>query len=144
MGDGAGCGPGSGVAQLATGSPPPGATSRLRVCTHARWCFWGWGCGQGVFLLSVHTREAHQFPEDLLQQDLVLTAVPPAALWAVTVAATSLLFCLCFGCTGPSLPCTGFLDCAESELLFAAVLRLPLLQGTGSNGLRGQLWWHTR
>lgn len=38
----------------------------------------------------------------------MLTAIPPAALWAVTVAATSLLFCLCFGCTGPSLPAQAF------------------------------------
>ena len=58
MGDGVGRGPGSGVAQLATGSPPPGTTSQLRVCTRACWCFWGWGRRQGVFLLSVHTREA--------------------------------------------------------------------------------------
>lgn len=58
MGDGAGRGPGSGVAQLATGSPPPGSTSHLRVCTRAGWCFQGWGHRRGVFLLSVHTREA--------------------------------------------------------------------------------------
>ena len=124
VGDGAGRGLGGGVAQLATGSPPPGATPQLRVCTRARWSSGGRGAGRVCsFSPSTHERR-RQLPEDVRQQDLALAVIPPATLWAVTVAAASLLCCLYFDCAGPSLPCTGFLDCAESELLFAAVLRL--------------------
>lgn len=79
MGDGAGRGPGSGVAQLATGSPPPGSTSHLRVCTRAGWCFRGWGHRRGVFLLSSTLERRRQFPEDLRQQVLALAVIPPAA-----------------------------------------------------------------
>lgn len=61
MGDGAGRGPGSGVAQLAAGSPPPGSTSHLSL--HPHWLvLLGVGAQAGcVPSLRPHSRGAVSF-----------------------------------------------------------------------------------